>query len=153
MCYRFAFLHDLCLNSLFFFGIFACRCKPGGYGQAELFRTIRPSIDEEQWNVIAKESEQRRNISLYTEGTNGSPTSFNQSQQASIDFNNNKTTGIEAETKTAEPSEEQKQVDASGRVYTSTTITEEDQDDLWERYIIYVRVKALVFNQVRSVHD
>ena len=90
---------------------------------------------------------------MYTEGTNGSPTSFNQSQQASIDFNNNKTTGIDAETKTVEPSEEQKQVDASGRVYTSTTITEEDQDDLWERYIIYVRVKALVFNQVRSVHD
>ena len=136
-----------------FFGIFACRCKTGGYGQAELFRTIRPSIDEDQWNVIAKESEQRRNISLYTEGTSGSPTSFRLSQQSAIDFNNNKTTSIETETKTVEPSEEQKQVDASGRVYTSTTITEEDQDDLWERYIIYVRVKALVFQYARCTAD
>ena len=103
-------------------------------GPSIRFRTVKPNIKEKEWNILAESSERRRRTSL----TVMTPTNIGDSDSTvfTTDRDGNKN-GYTIKKKEKKNNTNKQQSDASGRIYSYTTVTEEDQNDLWLRKIIY----------------
>ena len=92
------------------------------------FRTVKTNIPEEEWNVVARSSEQRRRNSIHVMTPTTQARFFDDS---SHDTSNTSKQHSNLSQKI------KPQLDGNGRVYSATMVAEEDQNELWRRRIIF----------------